>query len=82
MRLQAARNNFIKNNNDLAQNKSNKADNSKSVTVKKLSEYDEQICFSLHKLILNQPMCGLHSSQKQATPSRRFPEQPPDFFIV
>ena len=84
MQLQAAKNDIFKNNNDIAQNSSNKSDHSKSVTLKKLiSEYDEHsFLFKLYVLPATQSLFGLYLQKRIITSIHIFPEQPPDFLIA
>jgi len=85
MQLQAAKNDFFKNSNDIAQsNNSKKSDNSKSVTLKKLiCEYDEQdFLFKLNFLSTTQQLFRLYLQNRIITSAHISPEQPPDFLIV
>ena len=84
MQLQAAKNDFFKNNNDIAQNSSKKSDNSKSVALKELiGEYDEHnFLFKPYLLSATQQLFGLYLQKKIITSAHISPEQPPDFFIA
>jgi hypothetical protein len=83
MRLQAAKNDFFKSNNDLAQNSSKKPGNSKAITLKKLSDYEQQTSFFKPYLtIVTQPMYGLCFTKNLAISTQCFPGQPPDLFVA
>ena len=84
MKLQTAKNDFFKNNNDIAQNTSGKSDNSKSVTLKKLiSEYDEH-SFLFQPLVLSEikQLFRLYLQNRITTSIHISPEQPPDSLIA
>ena len=84
MKLQTAKNDFFKNNNDIAQNTSGKSDNSKSVTLKKLiSEYDEH-SFLFQHLVLSEikQLFRLYLQNRITTSIHISPEQPPDSLIA
>ena len=84
MQLQAAKNDFFKNNNDIAQNSSKKPDNSKSVALKKMiSEYDEQaFLFRSNFLFTAQQLFRLYLQKRIITSAHISPEQPPDFLVA
>ena len=84
MQLQATKNDFFKNKNDIAQNTSGKSDNSKSVTLKKLiSEYDEH-SFLFQPLVLSEikQLFRLYLQNRITTSIHISPEQPPDSLIA
>jgi hypothetical protein len=81
MHLEAAKNDFFKNTNDLAQNDSNKSDNSKSITFKnQQSEYDQH-SFEVNAClpVIDQQTCWLPAKFEFTLPAPHVsPEQPPD----
>jgi hypothetical protein len=80
MDLQKARDDFFKNTNDIAQNNSNKSDNSKTISFKKLlSEYDEQV-FSFKANSITGPRQDFEVINSVNFPNSPHvsPEQPPD----
>jgi hypothetical protein len=85
MHLETAKDNFFKNNNDIAQNSgSKKSDNSKSIALKKLlSEYNEHFfLFSSSVFFSIQQTFGLKPVERVVTFAHISPEQPPDFLIA
>jgi hypothetical protein len=84
MQLQAAKNEFFKNNNDITQNNSSKkSDNSKSVTLKKMiTEYDEQVLpLNTNFLFTTQKSYWLYLQNRIINSVHISPEQPPDSLI-
>lgn len=85
MRLQTAKNDFFKNNNDIAQNNSSKkSDNAKSLALKKLiCEYDEHtFSFNAGALSITQRSFGRCLVKGIISSAHISPEQPPDLLVA
>lgn len=85
MDLQAARDDFFKNTNDLAQNKnSNQSNNSKSAFKNLMSEYDaSSFIFKLNERELASLNCNFtYQINSLFTSPHISPEQPPDFLLA
>ncbi len=84
MQLENAREDFFKNTNDLAQNNSKRSDNSKSISLKKVSsEYDQPLfAFKINSATNLFKNFGFYKVENLNSSPHTSPEQPPDIIRV